>query len=321
MGNSRERQGRQISLIDRYRGALLGLACGDAVGTTVEFRARGSFPRVTDMVGGGPFDLKPGQWTDDTSMALCLAESLVRKGAFDPADQMTRYVNWWTWGYYSSTGECFDIGSTVRRALERFQQTGEPFAGSTDPYSAGNGSLMRLAPVVLFGFPEEDRIAQLAGDSSRTTHGASEAVECCRLFGVLLGKALRGEPKNNLKESSSLRLTEAAVISIAEASYLHKRVQDICGSGYCVASLEAALWCFHQTATFEDAVLEAANLGDDADTTGAIVGQIAGAHYGVEAIPTRWREKLSHVGEIDGLARALHELATTRVRVVPDVNV
>jgi ADP-ribosyl-[dinitrogen reductase] hydrolase len=313
VGSSQESQGPEVPLIDRYRGALLGLACGDAVGTTAEFRARGSFPRVTDMVGGGHFGLQPGQWTDDTSMALCLAESLVTKGAFDARDQMNRYVNWWTWGYLSSTGECFDIGSTVRRALERFQQTGEPFAGSTDRHSAGNGSLMRLAPVVLFAFPDEDRIDRLAADSSRTTHGASEAVECCRLFGALLGKALKGEPRNALKDCSSLRLTEPAVISIAEGAYLNKRAQDIHGSGYCVASLEAALWCFHRTASFEDAVLEAANLGDDADTTAAIVGQIAGAHYGAEAIPQHWREKLSHADQIDDLARSLHGLAMTRI--------
>lgn len=160
-----------ISLIDRYRGALLGLACGDAVGTSVEFRTRRSFPRVTDMVGGGPFQLEPGQWTDDTSMALCLAESLVTKGTFDATDQMTRYVNWWHWGYLSSTGECFDIGNTVRGALE------------------------------------------------------------------------------------------------------------------------------------------AANLGEDADTTAAIVAQIAGAHYGVEAIPRKWRDRLSRREEIEGLAESLCRMA------------
>jgi ADP-ribosyl-[dinitrogen reductase] hydrolase len=103
-----------MMLSDRYRGSLLGLACGDAVGTTVEFMRRGSFAPVTDMVGGGPFQLLPGQWTDDTSMALCLAESLLRKNGFDAADQMGRYLNWWKWGYLSATGECFDIGTTVR---------------------------------------------------------------------------------------------------------------------------------------------------------------------------------------------------------------
>lgn len=172
----------QPSLTERYRGALLGLACGDAVGTTVEFQPRGSFRPLTDMVGGGPFNLKPGQWTDDTSMALCLAESLLSKNGFDAADQMGRYLNWWQSGYLSSTGECFDIGMTVSEALARYQQTGDPFAGSTDPYTAGNGSLMRLVPVVLYYFPDRDRIRAFSTNSSRTTHAAPEAVECCQLF-------------------------------------------------------------------------------------------------------------------------------------------
>src|SRR5262245_49481141 len=120
----------------RFRGCLLGLACGDAVGTTVEFTRPGSFPPLEDMVGGGPFRLKPGEWTDDTAMALCLATSLTEKGAFDPLDQMQRYVRWWRQGYLSCTGSCFDIGNTVRAALQRFETTGEPYCGSTDPRSA-----------------------------------------------------------------------------------------------------------------------------------------------------------------------------------------
>lgn len=301
-----------ISLVDRYRGALLGLACGDAVGTTVEFRPRGSFPRMTDMVGGGPFGLEAGQWTDDTSMALCLAESLLQTGRFDALDQMIRYTNWWKLGYLSSTGKCFDIGVTVRRALLRFQETGDPVAGSIDPHTAGNGSLMRLAPVVLFGFPDEARVAELAAESSRTTHGAAEAVECCQLFGVLLAGALQGHAKEELRVRDSLPLTEPNVISIAQGAYLAKPANVICGTGYCVASLEAALWCFHHTTSFESAVLEAANLGDDADTTAAIVGQIAGAHYGIDAIPEAWRRKLHRADEIDSLARSLHVQAAGR---------
>ena len=130
---------------DRFRGCLLGLVAGDALGTTLEFKRPGSFEPIDDMVGGGPHRLQPGQWTDDTSMALCLATSLVERGGFDAADQMQRYVRWWREGYLSSTGCCFDIGNTVSAALSRFIEHGDPYAGSTDPHSAGNGSLMRLA--------------------------------------------------------------------------------------------------------------------------------------------------------------------------------
>ncbi|MCX7635479.1 MAG: ADP-ribosylglycohydrolase family protein, partial [Syntrophales bacterium] len=136
--------------LDRFCGCLLGLAVGDALGTTVEFQPPGSFPPLTAMVGGGPFQLKPGQWTDDTAMALCLAESLITCRGFDPRDQMERYVRWWQEGYLSSTGTCFDIGNTTRRALTAFLQTGNPMSGPTESSAAGNGSLMRLAPVPMF---------------------------------------------------------------------------------------------------------------------------------------------------------------------------
>lgn len=297
----------QLSLPERYRGALLGLACGDAVGTTVEFKSRGSFQPLTDMVGGGPFHLKPGQWTDDTSMALCLAESLLNKNGFDAADQMGRYLNWWKWGYLSSTGECFDIGMTVSQALSQYQQTGEPFAGSIDPYTAGNGSLMRLVPVVLFYFPDAQKIQRFSADSSRTTHAAPEAIECCQLFADLIGKALLGASKTELRHSSVTTLTQAKVAAIARGDYIAKSIDEIRGSGYSVQSLEAALWCFHHTDSFAAAILQAANLGDDADTTAAIVGQLAGAYYGVRDIPENWLEQLHEAEEITATADRLLE--------------
>ncbi|MGU9854219.1 ADP-ribosylglycohydrolase family protein [Pseudomonas koreensis] len=303
----------QPSLSERYRGALLGLACGDAVGTTVEFKPRGSFQPLTDMVGGGPFRLKPGQWTDDTSMALCLAESLLSKNRFDAADQMGRYLNWWKWGYLSSTGECFDIGMTVSQALSQYQQTGQPFAGSTDAFTAGNGSLMRLAPVVLFYFPDARQIHQFASDSSRTTHAAPEAIECCQLLAEVINKALLGASKSELRKLSDSTFVQAKVAAIARGDYLTKSADEIRGSGYCVETLEAALWCFHHTDSLAAAILQAANLGDDADTTAAIVGQVAGAYYGVRAIPAHWLEMLHDGEEIAATADRLLEASRLRV--------
>lgn len=300
------------SLADRYRGALLGLACGDAVGTTVEFKPRGSFPPLTDMVGGGPFHLEAGQWTDDTSMALCLAESLLIKNGFDPVDQMGRYLNWWQWGYLSSTGECFDIGTTVSQALAKYQQTADPFAGSTAPYSAGNGSLMRLAPVVLFYFPDVQQIQTFAADSSRTTHAAPEAVECCQLLAGLIANALAGASKAELRRLSSASFSQPKVAAIARGNYLSLSEADIKGSGYSVQSLEAALWCFQRTDSFAAAILQAANLGDDADTTAAITGQLAGAHYGVQDIPAHWLAQLHDGAEIAAIADRL--LAACRLQ-------
>jgi ADP-ribosylglycohydrolase len=183
---------------DRYRGALLGLAAGDALGTTLEFKGPGTFEPITDMVGGGPFRLRAGEWTDDTSMALCLAESLIECDGFEPIDQLRRYVRWYREGHNSSTGHCFDIGNSVRAALARFERTGEPWCGSTDPDTAGNGSIMRLAPVPLFYAQDPARAVAEAADSSRTTHGAPDAVDACRYLAALIVGAVEGRSKGEL---------------------------------------------------------------------------------------------------------------------------
>jgi ADP-ribosyl-[dinitrogen reductase] hydrolase len=276
----------------------------------VEFRPRGTFTPLTGMQGGGPFQLSCGKWTDDTSMALCLAESLIERGGFDARDQMGRYLNWWQWGYLSSTGECFDIGMTTQAALSRFASTGEPYAGSTNPREAGNGSLMRLAPVALFFHPDLELTLKYAAESSRTTHGAAEAVDCCRLLAFVLSRALSGAGRDHLLLGGDQHVTERAVVAIANGAYLAKESAAIQGSGYSVASLEAALWCIAQTSSFEQAVLAAVNLGDDADTTGAITGQIAGALYGCEAIPASWLSNLHMRDEIASFAVRLYDAAS-----------
>lgn len=295
-----------METIDRFRGALLGLACGDAVGTTVEFKPRGSFPPVSDMVGGGPFRLKPGEWTDDTSMALCLATSLVECGRFDAADQMQRYCRWMESGYLASNGRCFDIGRTVSHALHAFRNTGEPLSGSTDPNSAGNGCLMRLAPVPMFFFPDRATAIEMSGESSRTTHGAQECIEASRLFGAMLVDALSGCSKDDILFGHGVVVVGSERLrQVAAGNYRATKEDDIQGSGYVVESLEAALWCFLQTDNLRDAILRAANLGRDADTTAAICGQLAGAFYGESGIPLELRERLVMAGEIRVLAEML----------------
>jgi ADP-ribosyl-[dinitrogen reductase] hydrolase len=291
---------------ERFRGCLLGLAVGDAVGTTVEFCPRASFEPLTDMVGGGPFRLAPGQWTDDTSMALCLATSLVERGEFDARDQMERYCRWADTGYLSSTGRCFDIGNTVALALRRYQRDANPYAGSTDPNTAGNGCIMRLAPVAMRFFPELDKVERFAADSSRTTHGAGECIDACRLFGKVICRALLGRSREDILSGDAASFFSSERISaIARASYRTKPEEAIRGSGYVVESLEAALWAFARTDSFADAILMAANLGEDADTTAAVCGQVAGAYYGERGIPPRWLERLAMLAEIRTLADAL----------------
>lgn len=290
---------------ERFAGCLLGLAVGDAVGTTLEFKPRGSFEPITDMVGGGSFHLNAGEWTDDTSMALCLGHSLVERGEFDAIDQMKRYVLWMRDGYMSSNGVCFDIGSTTRTALENFEQTGEPFSGSTDPLTAGNGSLMRLAPVPMFYFPDLDTAVHYAAESSKTTHAAPECVDACRYFASLLIATLRGDSKEEILTRPLFTPQTPKIKDIADGSFRTKYYDEIRGTGYVVDSLEAALYCFDSTSSYEEAILRAANLGDDADTTAAICGQLAGAFYGKEEIPGPWLAKCVMAEEIEALAMRL----------------
>lgn len=302
---------------DRIRGALVGLAVGDAVGTTVEFRSPGSFAPITDMVGGGPFGLEPGQWTDDTSMALCLAESLIECRRFNARDQMMRYVWWWKSGHNASTDRCFDIGNTTRRALQRFIETGEPFAGSTDQYTAGNGSIMRLAPVAMFYAAHPKLGVAMCGESSKTTHAAAVAVDACRYLGALLLGAFAGATKEELLSPFYAPVEGywdehplvPEIAEIAAGSFKRKEPPAIRGTGYAAESLEAALWAFHTTDDFPEGCLRAVNLGNDADTTAAVYGQIAGAFYGERAIPEAWREKLARRETIDRCATLLAELS------------
>jgi ADP-ribosylglycohydrolase/protein-tyrosine phosphatase len=294
-----------ITTASRFRGALLGLAVGDALGTTLEFKRPGSFSPIDDIVGGGPFDLEPGQWTDDTSMALCLAESLVDTGELDLADQLRRYVRWYRHGYLSSTGQFFDIGTTTREALERFERDGDEYAGSEDPRQAGNGSIMRLAPVpLLYSGASIQRAGKQAGISSMTTHRAEQAVDACRFLGELVAGASRGLPKDRLLAPSFFHDGPLApeIQTIVEGSYRRKEPPAIRGTGYVVESLEAALWAFQRSSDFREGAVLAVNLGDDADTTGAVYGQLAGAYYGEEGIPDEWRAKLALRETIESLA-------------------
>jgi ADP-ribosylglycohydrolase len=301
-----------MSQEDRFRGCLAGLAVGDALGTTLEFRPPGSFNPLDDLVGGGPFNLAPGQWTDDTSMALCLADSLITCTGMNLTDQMQRYVRWFREGYLSSTGVCFDIGNTVRDALINFERTGNPLSGSTDPYSAGNGSIMRLAPVPMLYARNRTNAINNSGLSSKTTHGTRAAVDACRYFGGLISGALIGIDKEVLLSEAYFVGEEPLVKEInhiARGSFKQKEPPEIKGIGYVVRSLEAALWAFSNSDSFESGCLKAVNLGDDADTTGAVYGQLAGAYYGEDRIPDHWLRKLALKDLIDSFADQIFKLA------------
>ena len=287
---------------DRALGALLGLAVGDALGTTLEFSARDTRPHHMEMTGGGPFNLAPGHWTDDTAMALALADSLMSCRGFDAHDLMTRFVAWWREGAYSCTGTCFDIGRTTADALARFERTGNPYAGSKAPRTAGNGSLMRLAPVALFTLTDAERACRIAQDQSRTTHAAPEALAACTYLVTLLREGILGEPDVLRPRAWT---GSARMKAIAAGEWRGKSRQQIRSSGYVLDTLEAALWVVSQTSSFADALVLAVNLGGDADTIGAVTGQLAGALYGAAVIPPKWLTTLAWSDRIGNIALKL----------------
>jgi len=267
-----------LELKEHYRGCLLGLAVGDALGSTLEFNYPGCFEPITDMIGGGPFNLNPGEWTDDTYMALCLAESLITKKEFDPVDQLERYVKWFEEGHLSSNGVCFDIGMTILSSLMGFKKTREPYSGPTGNRTAGNGSLMRLAPVPLFHAKNPQTGIIMSGESSRTTHQAPVAVDAFRYLGALIIGALGGAAKEEIlcpfyfptlgywdRYPICSELTD-----VISGSFKRHNPPDIRGSRYVLKTLEAALWAFYNGNTFEEGCLLAVNLGDDSDTVGAV---------------------------------------------------
>lgn len=305
-----------MDMLERYRGCLLGLAVGDALGAPIESFLPPDFEPVEGMVSGGVFDLPAGYWTDDTALALCLAESLVMCKGHEPVDQLERYLRWYTEGYMSSTGKCFGLGGTMDKALKRFQETREPYCGPSDPALATNGSIMRLAPVAMFYCAEPSETISKSEDSSRTTHQARESRDACRYLGALLVGALRGakkeillseryEPVPGIWDKEPLA---PAIDALAGGSFKHRNPPNITGLGSAVETLETALWAFWNTESFRDGCLMAVNLGGDADTAGAVYGQLAGAFYGESSIPEKWLAQLIQKDKIARMAEQLYSI-------------
>jgi ADP-ribosyl-[dinitrogen reductase] hydrolase len=290
---------------DRCRGTLIGLAVGDALGAAVEFRSPGSFKPVTGYRDGGPHGLDAGEWTDDTSMALALADSIATTG-WNLNDQADRYVQWWKTGKYSVNGRCFDIGITTRSALGNYVAKKDALtSGDRSDRASGNGSIMRLAPVPMrYGHlytSQLDELSRLAEESSIPTHASDHCVSACRYLATVLAALIHGEDRDEvlspdwkpLQQLNDIKPLHPLIQEIALGSFRQKQPPVIQGSGWVVKSLEASLWAFHDAESFGEAVLKAVNLGDDADTTGAICGQLAGAYWGESGISESLRSGLA----------------------------
>ncbi|MGC8743801.1 MAG: ADP-ribosylglycohydrolase family protein [Verrucomicrobiia bacterium] len=307
--------------LKRYIGCLVGLATGDSLGVATESLPPGRFKPVTDLLGGGEYNLKPGEWTDDTSMALCIATSLVENKGFNIQDQLLRLINWRDRGYMSSTGSCIGIKYSITRALHYFQQTGKTAIDIYDQHSANNSSLVRMAPIaMLFRNSPEDAI-RFAAVNCQSTHSSKTAIDACKYFTGLLIGALSGykktailselfAPVNGLWKKEPL---QPAIEIIALGSFKRRYPPTIKTTDYVVDSLEAALWAFYRGSNFKDGALLLANLGDDACAACAIYGQLAGAFYGAEDIPGEWISKVAMRPTIENLAKQLFQLSEPSV--------
>jgi len=280
-----------MTVKDRAIGSFIGLAIGDALGTPAEFKMPGEFEPITGMRGGGAFRLNPGEWTDDTSMALCIAYSLSDKGDFVPSDIMKRFVNWWQHGYASHNGRCFDIGTTTRKALQRFIKTGETSMPDTDPMASGNGAIMRFSPIATFYHDNIDRMVEVAISQAMMTHPTPESIREAETFARIIHGAMHGKTKEELIDCEKFKKIPADMVP---------------ATGYVVHTMFAAQWAVANSDNFCDALLKAVNLGDDADTVGAVTGQIAGALYGVSTIPNEWLSVLAWREQLFDLAEKLY---------------
>jgi len=284
------------TLRERFQGSLMGLAVGDALAAHTQFRKPGSFGAVGDLLGGGPFDLPRGAWSDDTAMALLLAESLLERDGFDAHDQVQRYVRWQREGYGSATGQCVGISANVARSLATAQYKRQPFAGSHDPEQLDKDPLSRVAPVVMYFFADIAAAVSKAAESARLTAQAPMVLDCVRLLAAMVHLALSGRDKATVlrppRDLWDTPTTRPEVRALADGAYAHRMPPDITGGGGVFQALEAALWAFHRGETFREGALLAANLGRDSDVVAATYGQLAGAYHGVSAIPGIWRNSL-----------------------------
>jgi ADP-ribosylglycohydrolase len=281
-------------LRERFHGALLGLAAGDAVAAATQYRRAGRFTPVGDMLGGGPFDLPRGGWSDDTAMALCLAESLLEREAFDARDQVARYRRWQQEGHLSATGQCVGITAGTARALALGNWRRQAFSGTHDPAAQDPEVLARVAPVAMYFFSNPQAAAAHAAEAARTTCQAPLVLAACRSLAQALHAALLGQPK-------------AGILAQANAGP-GEPVQpgtDAAVGATAPAALAAALDVFARTQNFRDAVLAAANLGGNSDVVAAVSGALAGAHYTAGAIPTLWRNSLMKKQLIENIADRL----------------
>lgn len=298
--------------LNRAKGAFYGTLIGDALGAPVEFKQRNRFPQVRDMIPCEHFGLDPGSFTDDGSLMLCLAAALNHtRGDYDPYVVLCHYMEWLKNGYMSVNDEVFDVGRTTRNALMRFYATSETQADTTDDeFEAGNGSMMRLAPIPILYGADLVNLWRIAETESATTHASRTAIWCCQVLAVATALALRGSSKSAILEYvRNLEDVPECCKPIVHGEFLQETRDSIPASGWAMHTLQVVLWAFFGTETFEDGLIAVVNLGGDADTNGAVFGALAGAFYGYDTIPERWCTALQKQDMVNNVFGEFSEMA------------
>ncbi len=306
-------------MIENIKAALLGVAVGDALGVPVEFKSRIALSNnsLTDMIGFGTHDQKPGTWSDDSSLTFCLAEALTEE--FDLQNLGRKFVQWYYEKYWTPRGRVFDIGIATREAIFRLEAGVTPeFAGGTDEDSNGNGSLMRILPLLFYIHqkPVEERYFWTKQASSLTHGHIRSVVSCFYYLEFARHLLLKKEPIEIYHQLQVDIPRFLRTISIADNEMTHFdrlfhsniyefQESEIESSGYVLHTLEASIWSLMTTSNYTEAVLKAINLGKDTDTTGAVTGGLAGIYYGFEGIPTHWINSLARKDDILDLAQRM----------------
>lgn len=308
----------------KLSGALLGLTVADALGVPVEFRSRTVLDAdpVTEMRGYGTYNQPPGTWSDDSTMTWCTVESLTLRQTCDTEDMAERFVRWMMSGYMTPYDELFDIGNATREALERYRTEAvwAKFAGLTREQSNGNGSLMRILPMAFYTRDMEvDERDRLVAEVSSITHRHPRSILACLIYVEIALRLLDG-----LSAAEAYRAGIAAIDQryaeheersaferVLNGGLANLRREEIRSSGYVVDTLEAALWCLLTTGSYREAALKAVNLGEDTDTTGAVVGGLAGILYGEAGIPEEWLSQITKLDELQRLCTQFENLLIT----------
>jgi ADP-ribosyl-[dinitrogen reductase] hydrolase len=293
---------------------MLGLAVGDALGAPLEFQSAEEIVRsygapVRNMLGGGFLGWDLGEWTDDTAMAVCIAESILSRGYFDPADVAERFLRWFQSGPR-------DVGNTISVAMyalasgERWDRAGRWAHEHLGRRTAGNGAIMRCAPIALLDYQTLDRLIEDSVNSALITHWDIRARYGAAGLNLAIAALIQGESPEVALCQAATRVQGACpeVAALFETAGAGERA-DLCPSGFSNDTLRLALWCFVRTNSFEEALIAAVNLGGDADTGGVVCGALAGAHYGLSAIPHRWLTPLYERERLMRLAVQVARLA------------